>query len=230
MSQQLTHLPTIALNSAGNWLADFTQGFVGSAKLSGRVRELETALRVYKADRLAVAALESDLAETRELAKLPSYPTYKKISADIIGYYPDAHRILLNVGSSRAIKPGAPVVSAGGLVGQVVEVASTTCYVNLLTNSDFSVGARVVQDKPKEAGIAVGQASAHLLLSVYTEGTSLNPGDEVTTSGLSSIYPEGISLGRADKVWQNKNFGIQEASIVPTVNIRTIRHVVILAR
>jgi rod shape-determining protein MreC len=229
-AKQLTHYPMLVLRNVGDWASDFTSGIFQANALSSRVRELDAAARAYRASRAAIAGLEADLAETRALARLPNYPTFKKVAADIIGYFPDAHRILLNVGSARMVKAGAPVLVGGGLVGQVVEVSGGASYVNLLTNADFSVGARVQHKKPSEAGIAAGQASEYLLLSVYTEQAVIEPGDELTTSGLSSIYPEGISLGRADKVWQNKNFGIQEASIVPTVNVRKIRHVVVLVR
>jgi len=128
------------------------------------------------------------------------------------------------------IKPGAPVIGAGGLIGQVVEVSANTCYVNLVTHSDFSVGARVVRAQSQEAGIASGQASETMLLSVYTEGVAVQPGDLITTSGLSTVYPEGIAIGHAGKVWPNKNYGIQEASIQPIVNAATIRHAMVLVR
>jgi rod shape-determining protein MreC len=152
------------------------------------------------------------------------------VPCDIVGYLPQTQRIILNAGSKRMIKPSAPVIGAGGLIGQVVEVSATSCYVNLVTHSDFSVGARVVRAQSQEAGIATGQASSTMLLGVYTEGVAVRPGDSITTSGLSTVYPEGIAIGHAGKVWPNKNYGIQEASIQPIVNTATIRHAVVLVR
>ncbi len=99
-----------------------------------------------------------------------------------------------------------------------------------MTHGDFSVGARVVTTTAQEAGIATGQASDELLLSIYSETATVNAGDLITTSGLSTIYPEGIAIGHATKVWQNKTLGIQEATVAPVVQAGQIRHVMVLVR
>ena len=228
--QMLMRYPVLAMNGISDWTSDFKSGIFGANSLAKRNRLLEGALAQYRADRDAIESLRKDLAETREIAKLPAYPTFKKVPCDIVGYFPQTHRIMLNVGTKRMIKPGAPVIGAGGLIGQVVEASPTSCYVNLVTHSDFSVGARVVRAQSQEAGIASGQAAETMLLSVYTEGVAVQPGDLITTSGLSTVYPEGIAIGHAGKVWPNKNYGIQEASIQPVVDVASIRHAVVLVR
>jgi rod shape-determining protein MreC len=228
--QQLVRLPASAMDSVGSWLADFGAGIAGANRLKQRTSALEAALAQYKADHAKIATLQKDLAEARSIARLPSYPTFKKVSANVIGYFPEVRRLLLDVGNARMVKPGAPVIGAGGLVGQVVEVSAGTCYVNLVTHADFSVGARVVSGATQEAGIAAGQASDELLLSIYSETATVNAGDLITTSGLSTIYPEGIAIGHITKVWQNKTLGIQEATLGPVVQAGQVRHVVVLIR
>ena len=228
--QQTVRWPAAILNSAGNWTADFSEGVIGANRLANRVKTLETSLALYRSQSEAIESLRKDLEETKKLAALPLYPTFKKVGANIIGYFPEQRRVMLDVGSGRMVKPGAPVISGGGLIGQVVEVAPGSCYVNLVTHSDFSVGARVVRQSSQEAGIAIGQASAELLLSVYTEHVTVTAGDLITTSGLSTIYPEGLAIGHVTKVWQNKTLGIQEASVAPAVEIGKIRHAVVLVR
>ena len=230
LTQQTIRWPAALMNSVGTWVADFAEGIVGANSLTTRVKSLEGALALYKAESESTESLRKDLAESQKLAGLPTYPTFKKVGANIIGYFPDQRRVMLDVGSGRTVKPGAPVIGAAGLVGQVVEVAPGSCFVNLVTHSDFSVGARVVRQNSQEAGIAIGQASAELLLSVYTESATVTAGDLITTSGLSTIYPEGIAIGHATKVWQNKTLGIHEASVLPVVEIGKVRHVVVLVR
>jgi cell shape-determining protein MreC len=88
----------------------------------------------------------------------------------------------------------------------------------------------VVSATTQEAGIATGQASDELMLSIYSETAVVNAGDLITTSGLSTIYPEGIAIGHATKVWQNKTLGIQEATVAPVVQAGQVRHVVVLVR
>jgi rod shape-determining protein MreC len=191
---------------------------------------LEEAIAVYRGDREYIGSLRRDLQEAQKVAGLPSHATFKKVPGKVVGYFPELRRLALNVGTGKIVKPGAPVIGAGGLIGQVVEVSGGRCFVNLLTHSDFSVGARVVRDKSQEAGIATGQASDELLLSVYSEAATVNAGDLITTSGLSTIYPEGIAIGRVTEVWQNKTLGIQEAAVAPVVSAGKIRYAVVLVR
>src|SRR5688500_8345283 len=228
--QQVVRLPASAMDSVGSWLDDFGTGIASANRLKKRTDALEAALAQYKADRSTIDTLQKDLAEARAIAKLPTYPTFKKVSANVIGYFPEVRRLLLDVGEGRMVKPGAPVMGAGGLVGQVVEVSAGTCYVNLVSHADFSVGARVVSGTTQEAGIATGQTSDELLLSIYSETAIVNAGDLITTSGLSTIYPEGIAIGHITKVWQNKTLGIQEATLAPVVQAGQLRHVVVLVR
>lgn len=228
--QFVVRYPVAVMNGVADWSSDLKNGIFGANALVERNRLLEGALANYRADRAAIASLRKDLAETREIAGMPVYPTFKKVPADIVGYFPQTHRIMLNVGTKRMVKPGAPVIGAGGLIGQVVEVSASACYVNLVTHSDFSVGARVVRAKSQEAGIASGKGSESLLLSVYTEGVAVQAGDLISTSGLSTVYPEGIAIGHAGEVWSNKNYGIQEASVIPIVDVATVRHAVVLVR
>lgn len=223
-------LPVLAMNSVADWTSDFSKGITEANSLARRNRDLEAALQQYQSDRGGVASLRKDIEELRAMARLPAYPTFKKVPADLVGYFPQSHRVMLNVGAGRMVKPGAPVIGAGGLVGQVVEVSPNSCYVNLVTHPDFSVGARVVRAQSQEAGIASGQASETMLLSVFTEGVVVKAGDLVTTSGLSTVYPEGIVIGHAGEVWQNKTLGLQEASVLPLVSAAKIRHAVVLVR
>lgn len=228
--QRVAHYPMAAMDASAGWVEDSMLGIVAAPSLNRRVRELESSLATYRSERGSIDRLEQAIEEARALAGLPNYPTYKKVPADIIGYFPEARRILLPVGADRMIRPGAPVISARGLVGQVVEVSPDTCYVNLTTHTDFSVGARVTRDTPQEAGIAKGQASPHMLLSVYTEGAQVEVGDVVTTSGLSTIYPEGVLIGLVTEVWTNRSLGLREASVLPAVQAGSLRSVVVLVR
>ena len=150
--------------------------------------------------------------------------------ADIVGYFPSEHRIMLNVGKNRRISPGSPVVCPQGLVGQVVEVSPSSCFVNLITHPDFGVGARIQREESQEAGIAAGQSAPQLLLNVYNETADVRVGDTITTSGLSQVYPEGIAIGKLTKVWANKDLGIRQGLVQPAADLAKIREAVVLVK
>ena len=228
--QRVVYWPQKMFAAVGEAVSEQASGFLYGGTLARRAEELESAHAASEQYKNQVGLLERQIAELRKLAKMAQTSENKKHGADVIGYFPAQHRIMLDLGSRNGVKPGDPVVSPGGLVGQVVEVSPVSCFANLVTHLDFSVGARVVRPQSQEVGIAHGQNSDQMLLSVYQENAKLLSGDLVSTSGLSTIYPEGVSIGRVTKTWHNKNLGIQQALVLPEVQLSSLRFAVVLTK
>lgn len=228
--QGLLYYPQRGVWIAADWTGDFLQGVFTASSLKRKEASLEAqvAASAHYAER--IKNLESEISRLRAFAGLPQIPERKQIAADIVNYFPAEHRIKLNAGRNRGVKPGSAVISAEGLVGQVVEVSPAGCFVNLLTHPDFSVGARIERAVSQEVGIANGQSSEVLLLNIFHEAADAQPGDAIVTSGLSEVYPEGIPVGFVTKVWSNKNLGVRQANVQPSVNIARLRHVLVLAK
>lgn len=227
--------PTRALDRTFRFVGDISISFVEAGRLKVRVRELETTL----ADRLdrmrRLEALERENTRLRELQKFPSVAGFRQVKADVIAVSFSSQRVSLNVGSKQGIRPGAPVVVPNGLVGQVVEVGSSVCHVNLVTHPRFAVGARIFRADSQEVGILRGRGEERLALTIYREPAGalsalIRGGDEVTTSGLSDVYPEGILIGRVAEANRNRMTGVIEATVVPAVNMAKVHEVVVLVR
>jgi len=227
--------PTRAVDRALTFVGDAALSFVEAGKLRARVRELETTLseRLDRTRRLE--ALERENTRLRELQKFPSVPGFRQVKADVIAVNFGSQRVSLNVGSRQGVSPGAPVVVPDGLVGQVVEVGSSVCHVNLVTHPRFAVGARVFRADSQEVGILRGRGGERMVLTIYREPTGalsalIRGGDEVTTSGLSAVYPEGVLIGRVAEANRNRTTGVVEATVVPAVNMAKVHEVVVLMR
>ncbi|MGI8923902.1 MAG: rod shape-determining protein MreC [Fimbriimonadales bacterium] len=226
----MVYWPQRVFAVVGDVVSEQVSGFLHGGAIARRAEELQDAHAASEQYKNQIELLERQIAELRKLADMGPISNYKKHGAVLLGYFPTQHRLMLDVGGRNGVKLGDPVVSPGGLVGQVVEVSTASCFVNLVTNLDFSVGARVVRAQSEEVGIAHGQSSDQMLLSVYQENAKLLPGDLISTSGLSTIYPEGISIGRVTKTWHNKNLGIQQALVQPEVELSTLRYAVVLTK
>lgn|GEM_PF-6073987 len=227
--------PTRALDGALTFVSDSAMSFVEAGRLRTRVRELETTLaeRLDRTRRLE--ALERENTRLREMQHFPSVAGFREVKADVIAVNLSNQRVSLNVGSKQGVQPGAPVVVPNGLVGQVVEVGSGVCHVNLVTHPRFAVGARVFRADSQEIGILRGRGGERMVLTIYREPTGalsalVRGGDEVTTSGLSDVYPAGILIGRVAEANRNRMTGVIEATVVPAVNMAKVHEVVVLVR
>ncbi|MCL6623433.1 MAG: rod shape-determining protein MreC [Fimbriimonadales bacterium] len=175
-----------------------------------------------------VEVLEREVSRLREIAKFPLDKTRKTLGADIIAYYPEEHRLQLNRGSQDGVRILSPVMTPEGLVGQVVEVSKGSCWVNLMTHPDFSVGARVLRKSSQVVGLVRGQGHSYLSLEVYNEEADVQSGDVLVTSGLSEVYPEGIVIGNITQIAVDPSYGVRRGVVVPIVNLDALHEVILL--
>jgi rod shape-determining protein MreC len=216
------------------WIADqfsaVTTGITQAYELKTRTEKLESALAEKNRNLERMERLEREVLRLRQLLELPKPPKRKSIHADIIGSTPFDYRISLNVGRSKGVQPGNPVYNAQGLIGQVIESGTNECFVMLLTHPDFGVGGRIQRPESQEQGVVRGGGGELLTLTIFNKQADLKPGDLVTTSGISKVYPEGIPIGRVIEIRENKDLGVIEAEVVPSINLSKAREVVVLIK
>lgn len=218
------------VSTVSTWVADVATGIWSGKRLNARVRELETKLGAASQNSERLSQLEKEVLRLKSLLAMPPIPARKSVVAAIIGNFPTDKRIQLNVGSSQGVKAGDPVVAPLGLVGQVVEVGPQSCYVNLITNPDFSVGAKTKNGAAAAVGIARGVSEDTLTLEVYSSMVDVKVKDLVVTSGLSETYPEGIRIGWLSDIRLDPNYGIRRGVIKPAAGLDNLREVVVLTR
>lgn len=104
----------------------------------------------------------------------------------------------VSVGSNAGVEPLTPIVTADGLVGQVVTVDPTFSTAITWANPDFRVSAM------SEDGSAFGIVQPHLgsgaqrwLLELHGVPfrAPLKNGTLVVSSGIGGVYPRGIPVG-----------------------------------
>ncbi|MBA3726230.1 MAG: hypothetical protein H0W86_07190, partial [Armatimonadetes bacterium] len=116
--------------AVGDAVSKQASGFLHGGALARRADELQNAYAASEQYKNQVELLERQIAELRKLAEMGPISNYEKHGAVILGYFPTQHRLMLDVGARNGVKPGDPVVSPGGLVGQVVEVSPASCFAN----------------------------------------------------------------------------------------------------
>jgi rod shape-determining protein MreC len=197
--------------------------------LRQRNAELETQLAAAQA---RITELEENQAELDRLSGLLNYartqPTHDYLAANVIGQDPSPflEYLILDRGSDAGIQRGMPVVSAGGLVGQIVEATSAASKVLLITDPTSAVNARL--QRSRDLGIVVGQLPGGLNLQNIAQEAEVKTGDVVVTSGLGGKFPEGILIGTVNAVQRQEYEVQQSASLTPATNFAELEIVLII--
>jgi rod shape-determining protein MreC len=184
---------------------------------------------------------ESALQENVRLKSLlhyhnaPAFPQdYDGVAAEVISQPSRAfdQTIVVSAGSSEGVAPGAPVVTADGLVGTVTSVTDGAARVRLLTDESSAVSA--IDLRTSAAGIVRhGQSGDSLVLDRVSKKEFVHVGDEIITAGwrsgqLASLYPKGIPIGRVTFVGQLNTDLWQQVLIVSDVDFSSLDSVLVL--
>ncbi|MDD9938008.1 MAG: rod shape-determining protein MreC [Myxococcales bacterium] len=180
--------------------------------------------------------LRAEAAENRRLRKLLHLRDALKgtlLSAQVIGKevspYFRVNRLRLDRGERDRIKPGMPVLTADGLVGQVRRAWGR--YADVLLVADKTSAIDVVVQRTGARGMLKGTGSQEhyaCRLEHLSREDDVEVGDLIVTSGLGQRFPESILVGQIHEI-KRKEFGLyQEATVTPAVNFSRLEEVLVL--
>jgi rod shape-determining protein MreC len=119
----------------------------------------------------------------------------------------------------------APVVTSGGLVGRVVRSEGRRHWLQMLTH--VAAAAAVRTNDGSVNGLALGRGTATLTVAYVPRQGHLERGVVLVSSGGDGIFPPGIPVVQVVGVRETED-PFLEVSAVPTVNLQTVRVVLIL--
>ncbi len=136
----------------------------------------------------------------QELLDLKESADVNGVGARVIGKSTNAwdQTITINKGTNDDVQTGLTVMSASGVIGQVVQVSGGTAAVRLLT--DPQSGAAAMIQSNREEGVVRGSLEGVLYLEDLDVNADVEVGDTVVTSGLGGSYRSGLIIGAVAKV------------------------------
>lgn len=179
--------------------------FVGSghtrAAGGAQVASLEQKLITLRA---RLSAAELDKAKYRQLGRLlrlAGVGQYRIVAASVVAYGQGfARTVTLDAGSSDGVRPQQTVLTADGLVGQVIAVSARTCTVLLADAASSAVGVRLAP--AGQLGWVSGQGAARgnaglLILQVLDPAAILTKGEQLVTAASVNDRPyvPGVPVG-----------------------------------
>ena len=158
--------------------------------------------------------------------------------ARVIGKSPTRWQawVQIDKGSADGITVDQPVVGATpiagesvygkGLVGKVTAVTSHTAQVQLITDSESSVAAKIQEFRAE--GIVEGSVSGTLTMDFVDRDIPVELNRVVVTSGYGGVYPPAIPIGIVADVGEEDVNIYKEIEVQPFVDFRVLEEVMVL--
>jgi rod shape-determining protein MreC len=119
-----------------------------------------------------------------------------------------------------------PVITQSGLVGRVDAVTAGAARVQLITDPASIVNVKL-QTQSVNAQIN-GSITGEITLDMVPQGTNLEPGEVILTSGLGGNYPSDIIVGQVITVRKFENELFQTATLQPIIDFSQLQAVLVI--
>lgn len=191
--------------------------------------------------RARVAEAEGAVGENAEFEKLleidrsAAIGGFEPVTARVIGRSPTVWfgTVTIDQGSGAKIERNDAVITGDGLVGRIRAVAGGSAQVELITDPDSAVSARVLPDGPQGVVAPVAGDPDDLLLDFIDEQESIEENQALVTAGwsngvVSSAYPPEIPIGRVSQAEVGEQEEFQLIHVTPFVDLRNLDYVQVL--
>jgi rod shape-determining protein MreC len=176
------------LNQGIGWIGDYVTA--GSENHDLR----EEVIRQHRWRDIAMA-LQLENARLRALMGVRTDPPIPMVVGQTVleARGPFSNARLVDVGATRGVNEGNPVLSDHGLVGRVVGVAPAASRVLMLTDAESRVP--VLLPRTNGRAILTGDGGSNPTLAFLRAHDALRQGDRVLTSGDGGVFPRGLPVG-----------------------------------
>jgi rod shape-determining protein MreC len=166
----------------------------------------------------------SGLLDTQKKAKEPM------LLATVVGHDSTtwSNVLLVDRGTEENVGKKMVVVSADGLVGQIIQSSPKASKVLLLTDFRHSVDALV--QRTRDRGVIVGRDRSTCLMKYIPLEAEIQVGDRVVTSGMGGIFPKGLAIGTITHVTKREVDLYQEALVKPSADIKRLEEVFVIVK
>lgn len=210
------------------------------AELIKNARVRYTALAAQRDSALLAAhgidALREENARLRETLTLSRRVRTTHVAGEVLhqAVPTDGFTLVLGVGRQDAVRPMAPVIASGGLVGIIRSVEARTAVAMVWAHPDFRVSAMTLDGSvfgivAPRGGNGLGELLLELRGVPYRQ--QVPTGTPIFTSGLggrSGLYPRGIPIGHVIGVADEREGWSRTYLVRPAVHPAAVTHVIVL--
>lgn len=220
-------------NSAGSYVRKAMEGLWEIATVYEQNKMLKSEVEQLRSTQVKVNEVA---AENERLRSLLNYkqtaPQFDLLSARVISRDPGSwtDTIVINLGANDGLAKDMAVVTAQGLVGNVVSVFPSTARVQLILDPRSAVGAIVQRPESRVAGIVEGNKSNPMIGRMVNipRDADIVEGDQILTSGYGGVYPKGIAVGVVESIENDSGGLLKFALLKPAVDFQKLEEVAVI--
>jgi rod shape-determining protein MreC len=191
-----------------------------------RLREEAQRLRV---EALRVTETVEENQRLRRLLALKQAMPLTTLSGEVIAreWGGWVRSLTVNRGREDHVTRLTAVIVPDGLIGRVVDVRPGVSIVQVLTDPASTVGAHVVRTRTQ--GIVEGEPRGSLRFKYMArDGSGIQVGDLIVTSGAGGLTPRGIPVGRVRAIDDRGSALFHYAQLAPAVDFARIDEVLLI--
>ena len=151
------------------------------------------------------------------------------VLTELIGVNPDPfqHQVILDKGFEDGVYVGQPVLDAGGVMGQVVEVAHYTNRTMLITDARHAIPVAVNRNGLRAIALGKGNPS-ELELEHVPDNADIRVGDLLISSALGERFPYGYPVAVVTDVERDVGRAFMKVKARPSARLDKSRYVLLV--
>jgi len=216
----------------GRTFSDVWGSYVYLVDVRTENEALQLELNRAREQNLKVATLEQDNQRLKRMLEFKEGFEGDVLVAQVIGKDTSPFFRVMRISVNRGVgevRPGMPVMTYNGLVGQIEKTWSS--YSDVLLTVDPMSSVDVVIKRNGSRGILKGTGETNRYqckIEYLLKTDEVRIGDVVVTSGMDKKFPEGIPVGTLSRV-RKKEFGLfQEVWVDPAIDFSRVRDVFVM--
>ena len=193
-------------------------------------RELKQKIEQLEIDRVRLAEDAEQAHRLQTLLGFKEQFISKTVAAQVIGSSgsEQSRSIYIDKGSRDGIRPDMAVITAEGIVGKVLRgVQNHVASVLLINDQTSGVGA--ILEKSRLQGVLRGTPAGEVILEKVMTDESVQPGENVLTSGGDRIFPKGLRVGMVTKVSPGQELFLN-IRVKPAADLSRLEEVLVITQ
>lgn len=215
------------VNWIGGTAQDMYHGYLDMRRAVNENNQLHRKVAELTTENLRLRQSEGDLTRLRGLLSYSEQFSMKTTLAqtvmlDTAGRFKS---IIIDRGAQDGVEVNDAIVNANGLVGRVVLVTRDMAKVQLVTDSNCSIGSLL--QRTRRQGVVRGNGTGTIEMFDVPALADVNPGDTILTAGIDGIYPRGIPVGTVLRAEPGQSL-FKSIKVKPAVDTGTIEEVIVI--
>lgn len=220
--QYVANMPGDGLNWLSRELTSKRQLLEENARLTHQAT-------LMSEERLRHQFLKQENDRLRTLLGSPVRKEARKMVAELMAVdnNPYSQQIVIDKGAIHGVYQGQAVLDEHGIVGQVLQVATTNSRILLISDITHATPARLERNNVRVIASGSGDLN-ELVLAHVAHSTDIQEGDILISSGLGKVFPEGYPVANIVSVIRDESRPFAIIKAEPAARLDRLKYLLLL--